>query len=109
MQFLSQLKIKLFANFVGTDEFGNSYYEDKNKKRYVVYKGIAEPSKVPAKWFGWLHHTNDVSPVNINTKEYSWQKIHLPNLTGTKYAFNPKNSQSTTSSKVRKTYEEWKP
>lgn len=109
MQFLQQLRIKLFCTFVGRDEFGNSYYENRDKKRFVVYKGIAEPSKIPAKWHGWIHYTNDISPVNVNIKEYSWQKIHLPNLTGTKYAFNPKNSLSSTVSKVRKPYEEWKP
>lgn len=109
MQFLSQLKIKLFCNLIGQDEFGNSYYESKDKKRFVTYKGIAEASKIPAKWHSWIHYTSDVAPVNINNKEYSWQKIHLPNLTGTKYAFNPKNSLNSSASKIRKVYEEWKP
>lgn len=91
---------------MGVDEFGNEYFQDRKNKRFVVYKGISEPSKVPAEWHGWLHYATDIAPVKINTHKLSWQKIHLPNLTGTKYAYSPKNSETVNTSAH---YQSWKP
>ncbi len=104
MQFLDQLFIKTFSSKVGNDEFGNAYYQNKKGKRFIVYKGIAEPSKIPAEWHGWMHYNTDTPPVNIKTNKFSWQKIHLPNLTGTKNAYKPKD----TINKPRR-YESWQP
>jgi len=106
MNFINKFLIRLKAKSVGFDEFGNEYFEDKAKKRYCIYKGIVEPSKIPAEWHGWMHYNSDVVPKNINTHKFSWQKIHQPNLTGTKNSYSPKNSsQKNTSSE----YEAWKP
>lgn len=83
---------------VGEDAFGNRYFTEKRQpkqgrqKRWVIYKGIAEPSKVPAKWFGWLHYTTDKIPAEKNNGHYEWEKSHLPNLTGTKNAYAPSGS-----------------
>lgn len=106
MNFIDNFFIRFSSQKIGADEFGNEYYQHKNGKRFVVYNGIAEPSKVPAEWHGWLHHTTDVSPMKINTGKFSWQKIHLPNLTGTKNSYSPKNS---TVKKTSSEYEAWKP
>ena len=38
----------------------------------------------------------DQAPVQINTNKYSWQKIHLPNLTGTLNSYSPQNSKTST-------------
>jgi len=105
MQLLHQFFIKLFNHKVGNDEFGNSYFENNNGKRFVIYKGLVEPTKVPAEWHGWLHYSTNIAPININTKKHSWQKIHLPNLTGTKNAYSPKNSAI----EARKPYQSWQP
>ena len=48
--------------FVGQDELGNRYYEardnrdsyDERKRRWVIYNGYAEASKVTPDWHGWL-------------------------------------------------------
>jgi len=66
---------------------------------------MPEPSKIPAEWHGWIHYSWDMTPVNLNTKKYSWQKIHLPNLTGTKNAHSPKNSIIIS----KKPYQSWQP
>jgi NADH:ubiquinone oxidoreductase subunit len=92
MSYISKLCIRLSCQKTGTDEFGNEYFEHKNGKRFVIYNGIAEASKVPAEWHGWLHYSSDISPSQIRTHKFSWQKIHLPNLTGTKNAYLPQNS-----------------
>lgn len=105
MQFIQQILIKLFNSKIGCDEFGNRYYQNKDGRRFIVYKGMAEPSKIPAEWHGWIHHSTDIAPININTKKYSWQKIHLPNLTGTKNAYSPKNNVTNS----KKPYQSWQP
>ena len=43
---------------VGTDDFGNRYYQNKDgSRRWVIYNGTVEASRVPPDWHGWLHHT----------------------------------------------------
>lgn len=79
---------------VGEDTFGNVYYRMKGQKaphdrRWVIYKGIAEASKVPAQWHGWLHHMTDELPGAEPQKDYPWEKEHVPNLTGTLLAYRP--------------------
>jgi NADH:ubiquinone oxidoreductase subunit len=92
---------KIFTFFtsdkVGADQFGNRYYVSRfkkdylgNKARYIMYKGIADPSKVPPMWHAWLHYLSDNLPKE--TRIYSWQKNHIPNLTGTKLAYIPAKS-----------------
>lgn len=88
------LYTKLFTENVGQDEFGNQYYLSKFKnfkgqnKRSVIYKGIAEPSKIPPMWHAWIHFlTNDVP--NSDYRKYRWNKTHKPNLTGTQGAYYP--------------------
>ncbi len=98
---LNNLKIKISCQKVGDDEFGNQYFINKKNKRFVIYKGIAEPSKIPAEWHGWIHYSVQNPP--SNPRKYYWQKIHLPNLTGTKSAYSPKNSASSSQ------YQAWNP
>jgi NADH:ubiquinone oxidoreductase subunit len=106
MSIIDNFLIKISCQKIGNDEFGNEYFENKSGKRFVVYKGIAEPSKIPAEWHGWIHYSSDIAPVKISTRKFSWQKIHLPNLTGTKSAYSPKNSVVK---KTNSQYEAWKP
>ena len=89
MKLLYDFILKFNSKKVGVDEFGNKYFIKNNNKRIVIYNGIAEATKIPAEWHVWLHYITNQIPVNINTNKYSWQKIHHPNLTGTKNAYNP--------------------
>lgn len=112
MRFITDLQIKLSSNKIGEDEFGNQYFQHKkNNKRFVIYKGIAEPTKIPAEWHGWIHHNTDKCPVNTKTNHYHWQKIHLPNLTGTKNSYAPKGHLATNEAreKVSSDYQAWNP
>ena len=105
------------ATFVGEDDQGNRYFEERKptlegrKRRYVMYKGYAEPSRVPVDWHGWLHHTFEVPPTREPFLLQSWEKPHLPNLTGTIFAYRPKGSLSlvTAGEKKSEGYEAWKP
>lgn len=112
MRFLAELKIKLSCDKVGNDEFGNEYFQHKkNDKRFVVYKGIIEPSKIPAEWHGWIHYSRTQPPVHNKTHKYHWQKIHLPNLTGTKNSYSPKGNlrDGGNREKVSSDYQAWNP
>lgn len=74
----------------GRDEFGNRYFVHRKdgKRRWVLYKGIDEASKVPPGWHRWLHHKTDETPDPARLP-YAWEKPHLPNLSGTKFAYVP--------------------
>ena len=105
--------------FVGEDEFGNRYYEAKNakdsygkhKRRWITYKGYAEPSKIPPDWHGWVHYTFDQPPTLAPFKTKSWEKPHIPNLTGTVNAWRPKGSIARGGERAAATgdYQAWTP
>lgn len=112
------LTVKRRAEMVFEDEFGNKYYEERKatydgrKRRWVTYKGYADASRVPAEWHGWLHHMHDVRPneTPLSTTQ-SFEKEHLPNMTGTVYAYHPKGSlwRGGKRAKVSSDYEAWSP
>ena len=77
MRLFNDLLIKLTSKKIGIDEFGNQYYLSKTNKRFIIYNGIAEPTKIPPEWHVWIHYLTDQTPVLINTNRYSWQKIYL--------------------------------
>ena len=92
--------IRKRAVFVGEDDQGNRYFEAKTNRdsydgrlrRWVTYRGYADASKVPPEWHGWLHHTFDEPPTKAPFKVKAWEKAHLPNMTGTPFAYRPSGS-----------------
>ena len=107
MRFITNFLIKRSSNLIGKDEFGNEYFEHKkNNKRFILYNGQAEASKIPPNWHGWMHYTTDKKPTNKTSRKYSWQKTPIPNLTGTKNSYSPKNKESSKSSS---NYQSWNP
>lgn len=105
------------ATLVGEDEQGNRYFEEKVRslegrpRRYVIYNGYAEPSRVPADWHGWLHHTFEAPPTVEPFRLRAWEKPHRPNLTGTRFAWRPQGSLANGAARPKATgdYEAWKP
>ncbi|PZP85247.1 MAG: NADH:ubiquinone oxidoreductase subunit NDUFA12 [Azospirillum brasilense] len=106
----------VYGRKVGQDEFGNRYFEQRRAakgekaRRWVIYNGMAEPSKVPAHWHGWLHYTLD-APIPEAARRYSWQKEHVPNLTGTQGRYLPAGhiEKSATRAKATADYQPWTP
>ena len=97
---------------VGSDKFGNRYYESKDRKRrWVVYTGTIEASRVPPDWHGWLHHTFADPPTVVPLKKKSWEREHQPNLTGTEEAYRPDGSLARSGVRPPATgdYQPWKP
>jgi NADH:ubiquinone oxidoreductase subunit len=106
---LNKLLAKLCSTKVGVDEFGNEYYVGPFKnylgknKRFVIYNGIDLSSKVPPKWHAWLHYMSDALP-SRDEEILKWQKGFEPNLTGTKYAYDPSKLSDKSS-----WYKNWTP
>lgn len=97
----------LVGKFVGSDEFGNKYYSNSRRKRWVIYKNNVESSKIPPEWHQWIHFLTENKPSD-NPKKFSWQKKHEENLTGTKEAYKPAGSLASDLKKNMKKYETWK-
>jgi NADH:ubiquinone oxidoreductase subunit len=105
------------GRLVGQDDSGNRYYEEKDgeagrpKRRWVVYKGVADASKVPPDWHGWLHHTFEAPPTSAPFKVKPWEKPHTPNLSGTPFAYRPPGSLYRGAHRDHATgdYEAWTP
>jgi NADH:ubiquinone oxidoreductase subunit len=95
---------------VGEDEAGNLFYRSKDdRRRWVIYNGEAEASRVNPDWHGWLHHTWDTPPSETPLPKKTWEKPHQENLTGTALAYAPAGSIRRAEPKVRTDYEAWTP
>lgn len=103
------------GELVGTDSEGNRYYQDKRvvagqrRKRWVIYNGQAEATRVPPDWHGWLHYTTDSVPPPGGAARRPWQKEHVPNLTGTDLAYRPPGHSLNPGEKPKPPYEAWRP
>jgi NADH:ubiquinone oxidoreductase subunit len=106
---------KMRGEAVGTDAEGNHYYQDKRliagrrRKRWVMYNGVVEASRVPPEWDGWLHYTTDVVPPAGGQPRKPWQKDHEPNFTGTDHAYRPPGHTLVIGDKPKPPYEAWRP
>ena len=98
------LKTLFFGKYVGSDEFGNKYYQSKKNERWVLYSKNIEATKITYDWFLWIQHTTDKIPDNQETK-YSWQKKHIENKTGTENSYKPVKIKKE---QIKKKYESWK-
>lgn len=95
---------------VGEDSLGNIYYKTRDeKKRWVIYNGEIEASKVSPDWHGWLHHTFELPPTDAPLAHKDWEKPHQANLTGTAQAYAPKGSIRNNAPADRSDYEAWTP
>lgn len=95
MSFFLRLTSGFRGRKVGTDRFGNSYFESHRdqpiygrKRRWAIYAdGGRDPTVIPPEWHAWMHHTTE-APLP-EQKRYPWQQEHQPNLTGTAQSYRP--------------------
>jgi NADH:ubiquinone oxidoreductase subunit len=98
---------------VGRDDAGNLYFEDKKNpnRRWVIYDGANDGSRVPPDWQAWLRGTIDGLPQKALPPVRRFQTKPTPNLTGTMAAFRPDGALG--SGKIRPAstgdYEPWIP
>ena len=101
---------------VGEDELGNVYYEGGRDtyglpRRWVIYAGSNDPSRMPPAWFGWIHRQIDDVPERSLPPVRPWQKPALPNMTGTRLAYRPSGALQKGGHRPPATgdYEAWTP
>lgn len=97
---------------VGKDSQGNLYFKEKSgPRRWVIYNGQVEASRVPPEWHGWLHHTIDATPDEQGYESHDWELPHKPNMTGTPDAYRPEGSLLKSGERPKATgdYAAWKP
>jgi NADH:ubiquinone oxidoreductase subunit len=105
------------GELVGEDEFGNRYYRDRarpeagRRRRWVLYRGAAEASKVPPDWHAWLHYTIAEPPSARPLPAQPWERPHRPNPTGSPEAHRPAGHPLGEGRRARASgdYEAWRP
>ncbi|MBB4632496.1 NADH:ubiquinone oxidoreductase subunit NDUFA12 [Sphingosinicella soli] len=101
---------------VGHDAEGNRYFRKAGKpgkgieRRWVIYDGLNEASRVPPEWHGWLHKSTDVLPSESQPRK-TWETPHHANLTGTAAAWQRPGTLANAAPRARATgdYEAWSP
>jgi NADH:ubiquinone oxidoreductase subunit len=84
---------------VGDDLLGNRYYEAKRevngrKRRWVIYNGSTDASRIPPDWHSWIHGTIDDVPSLALPEAKIWETAPVPNLTGSASAYRPAGTGS---------------
>ena len=98
---------------VGRDEAGNIYFRhrDEPARRWVMYDGNNDSSRVPPGWNAWLRGTIDAVPDKSLPPRRAFEQDPQANLTGTTSAYRPGGSLSRGDTRPVATgdYEAWKP
>ncbi|RJX67792.1 NADH:ubiquinone oxidoreductase subunit NDUFA12 [Tsuneonella suprasediminis] len=102
---------------VGTDAQGNRYFRgrkplpDGRERRWVIYNGANDASRVPAEWHGWLHGAFDDVPESRLPPPKIWEVDYTPNATGTAGAYLPQGALQRGGKRASATgdYEAWSP
>jgi NADH:ubiquinone oxidoreductase subunit len=107
----TRLWARLYGKEVGSDEAGNVYFLGRDGRRMVIYNGTAEATKIPPGWHAWMHRRTDDIPAAEEYRARSWEKPHVPNMTGTARAYRPDGSLLSKGERPRVTgdYDAWSP
>jgi NADH:ubiquinone oxidoreductase subunit len=102
-----------FGREAGHDEFGNLYFQHKGNpaRRWVIYAGANDGSRVPPGWQAWLRGTIVELPDKAMPRRRSFEKASVPNLTGTALAYRPGGALDSGARRAAATgdYQAWKP
>ena len=113
----TMLNSALTGEQVGTDAQGNRYFRAKKRlpdgreRRWVIYEGANDASRVPAEWHGWLHGSFDGVPESHLPPPRIWEADYSPNATGTPAAYRPQAALERGGRRAAATgdYEAWTP
>ncbi|RHW17386.1 NADH:ubiquinone oxidoreductase subunit NDUFA12 [Sphingomonas gilva] len=101
---------------MGTDSLGNVYWQGGkdtagNPRRWVIYNGANDASRVPPEWHGWLHHQVADVPDKSLPPPRRWEKEAAANMTGTSFAYRPRGALEEGGRRAAATgdYEAWSP
>lgn len=77
---------------VGRDAAGNIYYRSGQgaaERRWVIYNGEPEATRIPPEWHLWIHKTVATPPSQQPLVTRRWERDWTPNATGTALAHRP--------------------
>ncbi len=101
---------------MGEDRDGNVYFQARKPvngryRRWVLYKGANDASRVPPEWHGWLHGTHDAVPAEMLPPPRTWERDPTANLTGTGQAYRPAGALEMGGKRAAATgdYQAWSP
>lgn len=101
---------------VGEDGLGNVYWQGGSdtagrERRWVIYAGANDTSRIAPEWFSWLHHQIEDVPDVALPPVRAWQKPAVPNMTGTALAYRPAGALEKGGHRAAATgdYEAWSP
>ena len=97
---------------VGEDSLGNRYFHaKKGSRRWVLYNGSNDASRVPPEWHGWIHGSYDGLPESHLAPAKIWEVDYTPNATGTPAAYRPAGALERGGQRAAATgdYEAWRP
>ncbi len=103
---------RLNGRRVGTDSLGNVYYSTKKgDRRWVIYNGPNDASRIPPEWYAWIHHTIEGLPDEALPPAPKFLKPATPNLTGTPEAYRPSGALEKGGQRAAASgdYEAWSP
>jgi NADH:ubiquinone oxidoreductase subunit len=84
------LEVRRLGRKVGSDRYGNVYHASKKgDRRWVIYNGPNDASRIPPEWHAWLHHQIDGLPDEALPPPPRFLREPTPNLTGTPAAYRP--------------------
>jgi NADH:ubiquinone oxidoreductase subunit len=93
----TSLHIRRHGSRVGTDENGNVYFASKRsrnlgngaERRWVIYNGPNDASRIPPEWYSWLLHQIEGTPDEALPPAPRFLKESTGNRTGTPQAYLP--------------------
>lgn len=98
---------------VGRDEDGNVYFQHRKDpaRRWVIYGGSNDSSRVPPGWNAWLRGTIPEIPEKSLPPRRSFEAKPEPNLTGSDQAWRPAGSLRAAGKRPASTgdYSAWRP
>ena len=98
------------GKLVGSDAEGNKFYQNSDgSRRWVIYNGAVEASRVSPQWHGWLHHTFKKPPTLDPLPRKAWEAEHSSNATGSSDAYSPLGSLKSAGRADRQDYSAWIP
>jgi NADH:ubiquinone oxidoreductase subunit len=74
---------------VGADALGNAYFAGKDGRRWVIYSGSNDVSRVPPEWYAWLTRQIEELPDEALPPPPKFLRAPTANLTGTAAAYRP--------------------
>jgi NADH:ubiquinone oxidoreductase subunit len=108
----TSLHVRRNGRKVGTDALGNVYYQaKKGGRRFVIYNGPNDASRIPPDWFSWLHHQIDGLPDEALPPAPKFLLEPSGNRTGTPEAYKPAGALERGGQRAAASgdYEAWTP